>query len=223
MDPIGSLLERPKFYYNIDGVGELGTGFMCLSYAALIWLQVHTPSESVWHQMYAFLIFVALLWAVLHYGSKAIKKHITYPRTGFVEYRVKKTVWIPMIVASVVSALIVAGLRFAPRSHWDMGTVASLICLFFAGCYACGVARAVRWKWAVVCAMVFGSLVMALLPSDLAGSVPDHPQQIADVFPTVQGAFLVSMALIGALMLISGGISFWLYLRHTQPPAQEEP
>jgi len=26
----------------------------------------------------------------------------------------------------------------------------------------------------------------------------------------------------GALLLISGGISFWLYLRHTEAPAQEE-
>jgi hypothetical protein len=27
--------------------------------------------------------------------------------------------------------------------------------------------------------------------------------------------------LYGAVLLVSGGISFWLYLRHTEPPVQE--
>ena len=223
MGQIGNLLDRPKFYYNIDGVGELGMGLGCLGWVALIWLQIHTPSDSVWHKMYAFFIFVALMCSIIHYGSKAIKKHITYPRTGFVEYQVRKTFWIPMIIAFVVSALAVVGLMFAARSHWDAGTVASFICLLFAGCYAYGVARGVRWKWAVACAMVCGALVIPFLPSNLFGAVPDNPQQMALVLAIAQGAVLPSVALIGTLMLISGGISFRLYLRHTQPPEQEEP
>ena len=50
-------------------------------------LQAHTPREAIWNQMYGFLIYVGIMLAVIHYGSKAIKTHVTYPRTGFVEYR----------------------------------------------------------------------------------------------------------------------------------------
>jgi hypothetical protein len=50
MDQVGSILERPKRYYNIDGVGELGGGFMMLGLGLLLWLQVHSPSGAIWQQ-----------------------------------------------------------------------------------------------------------------------------------------------------------------------------
>src|ERR1035437_4932599 len=109
MDQVESLLARPKLYNNIDGVGELSGGVMALSYAMLLWFQVHAPAGSAWHQMYTMFIYVGLMCAVIHYGSKAIKTHITYPRTGFVEYRKRDRVR-PMILGFCVSALVGAGL-----------------------------------------------------------------------------------------------------------------
>jgi len=35
------------------------------------------------------------------------------------------------------------------------------------------------------------------------------------------GAYWLTFAVFGAVMMVSGGISFWLYLRHTQAPVQE--
>jgi hypothetical protein len=35
------------------------------------------------------------------------------------------------------------------------------------------------------------------------------------------GAFLLTMMFYGTVLLVSGGFSFWLYLRHTEAPAQE--
>ena len=32
---------------------------------------------------------------------------------------------------------------------------------------------------------------------------------------------MLAMILFGAVLSISGGISFWLYLRHTEAPVQE--
>src|ERR1035441_463118 len=87
MDQVGSLLDRPKLYYNIDGVGELRGGFTMLGFALLMWLQAHSPSGAIWHQMYAFVVYMAVMFSIIHYGTKAIKNHITYPPTGFVEYR----------------------------------------------------------------------------------------------------------------------------------------
>jgi len=204
MEQVQSFLNRPKAYYNIDGVGELAMGFMCLAYSLLGWLQAHASKDSIWHGMPAFIIYVGLMSLILHYGPKAIKERITYPRTGFVEYRKRDTFWRPFFIAMAVSALSV-GLFLTRRAHWDMTTLALLIGLYLAASYAYGFARRVRWKWAVACAMACGSVTIALLPADRSWA----------------GAFELSMPLYGALFMVSGGISFWLYLRHTQAPAQD--
>jgi hypothetical protein len=36
MDQLGNLLDRPRLYYNIDGLGELGVGVMFLGTALLL-------------------------------------------------------------------------------------------------------------------------------------------------------------------------------------------
>jgi hypothetical protein len=212
MNQIESLLNRPKAYYNIDGVGELAGGFMCLGYGLLMWLQVHAPKDSVWHGMPAFIIYVGLMCLILQYGPKAIKKHITYPRTGFVQYRARDSRWRPAILGAVVAAAISGGLAIALRRHWNMATPAALIGLLFAASYAYGFARTVRWKWAVAGVVALGSLVIAVLPADLVGAPANH---------SWAGAFMLTMVLYGAVLSVSGGISFWLYLRHTEAPAQE--
>ena len=216
MERIESLLNRSKAYYNIDGVGELAMGFMCLAYALLMWLQAHAPKDSVWHGMPAFIIYFGLMCLILHYGPKAIKKRITYPRTGFVEYPKRDTLWRPMILGAAVSAALSAGLMVGLRRHWNLATPAALIGLLFAASYAYGIARMrmARWKWAAVWVVALGSLVIAFLPADSVGAVAN---------PLWRGAFLLTMMLYGAVSLVSGGISFWLYLRHTQPPAPEAP
>ena len=66
MENVEKLLTRPKAYYNIDGVGELGMGFMMLAYALLRWLQIHTPKEAVWHQVYMLFIYVGVMCSIIH-------------------------------------------------------------------------------------------------------------------------------------------------------------
>jgi hypothetical protein len=70
----------------------------------------------------------------------------------------------------------------------------------------------VRWKWAAAWVIACGSLTIAMLPAGRMAAVAK---------PAWLGAYLLNFALFGAVLLISGGVSFWLYLRHTQPPAQE--
>jgi hypothetical protein len=215
MDQLESLLNRPKAYYNIDGVGEMAMGFMCLAYSLLGWLQANAPKGSIWHGMPAFMIYIGSMCLILHYGPKAIKKRITYPRTGFVEYPKRDTLWRPMILGAVVSAALSAGLMVGLRRHWNMTTPAALIGLLFAASYAYGIARIgmARWKWAVVCVVALGSVAIAVLPADVVGALAGHS--------SVRGAFLLTFMLYGAVLLVSGGISFWLYLRHTEAPAPE--
>src|ERR1035437_7456859 len=141
MEKIESLLRRPKFYNNIDGVGELEIGFMVLGCALLTWLQARSASGAIWHKVYIVLPLIFVMISIIDHGSKAIKKRITYPRTGFVEYKKRDSVW-PAAIAFVVSALVAAGLALAARSHRGIGshfglaTPAALLGLAFAAVYA---------------------------------------------------------------------------------------
>src|SRR5579863_8541537 len=119
MDDIKSLLNRPKNYNNIDGVGELEGGFMLLSFGFLQWMQVRSPEHSAWHSMWLFGLYFGSVIAILHYGTKAIKEHITFPRTGFVEYRKRDRVW-PTVFAAVAAPAFLAIIILALRRHWDL-------------------------------------------------------------------------------------------------------
>jgi len=101
-------------------------GFMCLGYALILWLQLkHAQGLHLEPDVCA----VHLGWVNGRddsFGTRAIQDHITYPRTGFVAYRTQNRILGPAIIASVVSALSVACLSLAARSHRDIGDA----CLF---------------------------------------------------------------------------------------------
>jgi hypothetical protein len=224
MDQIESLLKRPMAYNNIDGVGELGMGFMTLGFALIQWIQMHTPGNSAWHRS-AFFIFMGVL-AAIHYGSKAIKEHITYPRTGFVEYRKPITVGrsrIPVsLLAAGVSAALAVGLSFALRRHWDLSTLVSFIGLPFAASYAYGFARTAEWKWVVFGVLATGSFVIALLlPADLVAMLAKDSLLPGVISAKAAVDCWLTFVLYGVTFMISGAISFWLYLRVTNAPVED--
>jgi hypothetical protein len=54
----------------------------------------------------------------------------------------------------------------------------------------------------------------------MLGAVAGDASAVGGISGVTAGAWLLSILAYGAIMLVSGGISFVLYLRHTQPPAQ---
>jgi lysylphosphatidylglycerol synthetase-like protein (DUF2156 family) len=223
MDQIDSLLQRPKLYNNIDGVGELSLGSMFASCAILLWIQLHAAPNSIWNKSYTILIFWGLVIAVIHYGSKAIKNRITYPRTGYVEYRRRDMVLIPMILGAAVTALIAAGLWVAIRRHWYAASPLALFGLILAAGYGIRIARVVPWKLVIAAAMASASLAIAFLPPRWFAAVAGDSWTPHMHFsgPLIMGSILLLFGAYGILFLASGGISFWLYLRHTQSPCTE--
>jgi hypothetical protein len=222
MDQIGKLLDRPRLYFNIDGLGELGGGVLCLGFALVLSLMMRWPAHSFWHQISLFAFFgLALL---IRYGTKAVKTRITYPRTGFVEYR-RGDRRRNSIIAAVLGALIVLGLWVAVRRHWDITTPASLtglvFGLVFAAAYGYHFVRAVRWKWVIVGAIAVASLVIAFLPADVLRALGSELPVVLPDRAKPLGILLLNLVAYGTILSISGGISLWLYLRHTHFPAQE--
>ena len=216
MDQIGNLLDRPRLYCNVDGLGELSGSVMSLGFALLLWVLMVSPADSIWHQV-TFFAFVG--WALLiRYGTKAVKARITYPRTGFVEYR---RPWHTRAIAAALGALVAVGLGVGLSRHWDMPLLPSLTGLVFAAAYGYHFAMAVRWKWVIVGAMAVASLAIAYLPADVLRALGSESPAAHPFRAKLLGAVLLTFVAYGAMLLISGGISLWLYLRHTPAPAQE--
>jgi hypothetical protein len=91
-------------------------------------------------------------------------------------------------------------------------------------CYAINFARPIRWKWVVAGLMAIGAVAIASLPADMVAALDRDSRDFpwSTTTDRQMGVLLLTMLLDWALLLISGGISFVLYLRRTQPAAETE-
>jgi peptidoglycan/LPS O-acetylase OafA/YrhL len=167
--------SRPRRYVNVDGINELTCGLIFLGFAffnSIPWL---------------YLGWVPLVY----FGGQAIKKRITYPRTGYVAYRRKQGPLVAFIGGAVALCVAVYAFKRYPINPVTFGGTAMLLLYLMA-------AWPLRpWKW----------LIAALMAAGVVFLPPDLPTPLRSVF------FSLPVA-------VSGAISFWLYLRHTQPPSE---
>jgi multisubunit Na+/H+ antiporter MnhC subunit len=195
---VNDYLSRPARYGNIDGMGEIGGGLFALGMALIFLL----PGNK--------MVFLIILMAVIHYGTKAFRNRVTYRRTGFVVPRIEKSVKRTSAAsAAVIAIMIVVGLSQRSVS----------LPLVFAGCllFAYGII-AVRFgplyrNWWALGAMAAGLIILGLLP----------PPFFESLFPGEGrfGSYLLSIGYVGAVMLVSGVITLTLYLKRTKPAGAE--
>lgn len=134
---IDNYVKRPIRYLHVDGLGELGIGVL-LTGSALLWLRLRsTPSSSFWHAFVTVLVCVVALAFALFYGRSALKKRLTYPRTGYVKYRNTRSAGWKMARAMLVCLPLAFAFdfvmrHFAPHSY-ETGLIVgtSAICLFY--------------------------------------------------------------------------------------------
>jgi hypothetical protein len=202
-------LELPERYNNIDGTGEMAMGLMGLGFTLLFYLSTVLPANSMWkHGLPSQVLFVGgalLMFVVLHWGTKAIKKHITWPRTGYVAYRVGGKAWWAMVTAAVVIAAGLGCLICLDRRHdWRSLSGMANVVIFAVGYgyWICRFSREHSWKWFVLPFMVLGPLAIALIAP--AG---------------FRGLWRPVFAFVCLTWLGSGVATLYLYIRHTQPPA----
>jgi hypothetical protein len=210
-DELQNYMGRPKRYNNIDGTGEMGMGIFFLSFALLNYLLDSLPHKSMWrHGLANMLLFFAgvlLMLGLILWITKAIKKRITWPRTGYVAFRRGgKSSWKAIVFATVGAAGSVCLMELAWR-HGAMSLATAVYLAILVGAYAIFIYRFSRehpWKWLVVIFMALGLFVMTLIvPSILMES------------------WWFPMLFFGLVWLASGGLTLYFYIRHTQPPAPE--
>ncbi len=214
-EQVRSYLEQPFRYYNIDGLGEIGIGVMMLGYSLNSWMQAFTTSKSVWHQVWFLMLYVVLMVIVIHFGAKFLKQRITYPRTGFVEYRRDAKARIAPMVLTVVTTSAVVTLLIDRHVN-----PAAMMGLILVPTYAYGIGRMAQWKWLVAAVLAAGSLAVASLPTGVLESIAHDSAAGLRVPPGTVGSWLLESLFVGATLLVSGAITLCLYLSRTQAPEQ---
>jgi hypothetical protein len=208
MDTIQEYVKRPERYVNVDGLNEIVAGVVFIAFEVGSWWSDKLPRESLGHLLRALLwIPVALL---AYFGAAAIRKRITYRRTGFMKLRREGTAVMVAVVAGGVAIalwyLVAWWLGVLPgdtRLLFDPVLVG--ICGFSAvAVYSARISEQAKWKWIIALVMACGLLAVCLVPAERSIM------------------WLRSFAVLGAGVLISGGISFYLYLRHTEAVSEAE-
>jgi len=215
---IDDYLKRPVLYRNVDGTEEINMGIMGLGLAGMRFvypLLEGSPLSGILKFAY---LGVGL--AIMHFGSKAIKKRLTYPRTGFAEPRCTNRggKWLIMgatmlaaAVVSVVFALIAAGrLSAGPGLVGGAGMITAAV-------FANGIGKRVPWKLWVAAILAAGSLAIAVLPPSLLVSVCQGVSLPPKLSPALIGAIFLYLVWMGVVFLTSGLITLRQYVRTTQP------
>jgi hypothetical protein len=146
---------------------------------------------------------MALLGFVVLFGVRALKKRITYPRTGFVKYRgLAGKPWLLVLITGAIAMPMGILFNLLLR-HSRYSVNAALISVMWGLLYAFATKLDEAWRWVVLAVIVSGPVVISELPLD--------PLWL-DMLP---------FGFLGLIFLVSGGIALCLYLRRSQPPKKE--
>jgi hypothetical protein len=225
--------SRPKRYDKNDGTAEMVIGIMAMGFALLGSWEAILQQNSIWRHGFAnallFFAGVLLMAGLMHWVPRAIKRRITWPRTGYVAYNLggptaksKKIFWTVMIVVVVFSAAngaIVAYLTrlldpgssgphrvvLGGRQDWInfgwIGVAPLYVAIY--GWLICRNDRNHPWKWLVLLFMALELFAIAVVaPGD---------------FAALGRTMLLAT---GLTWIASGGVTLYLFVRHTQRPAE---
>lgn len=201
-DKLDDYARRPLRYQNVDGLWEMGIGFLWLGMAFLDRLKASAPRNSV-HWRLTAMVSAAALVLLVFYSVRLLKKRITYPRTGFVKYRGRAgKAWAAGAIAAAVAILVVI-LSVSLLRHLTYSVWVAVEATMWALLYAMATRLAEPWRWVVLAVMIGGPVAISTLPVDREWLGALHN------------------GYIGLTLFVSGTIALYLYLHRTRPPEQE--
>ncbi len=120
-DETSQIEQRVKRYWYSDGIGEMMGGVMFLVLAAYFSLQQYLGDESFIGGMLQAGLVLLLIGGV-YVGRRVVnsaKARITYPRTGYVEYRTNSRNAVLMRVLAALTAMTVASVSIIVVRRFD--------------------------------------------------------------------------------------------------------
>jgi len=207
--------RRPNRYENIDGTVEILFGSGCLGGWLAGEIGPHLPATHFWqHNLIGVMIPLygafALCGAAAALLNRAIKRRITFPRTGYVvPSKVGKTPrTIYFFCGVAVAAAILGFLVFQAQRHHAFGAMRIVGIAAFAGAYALTVRTQSRehpWKYLVALGLTLG----------LTASAYARPAATNEEF------FHPVMLILALTWFASGALTLLLYIRRTHTPEPE--
>lgn len=183
---IEDYVSRPARYVNIDGLNELTWGAMICGWTAFDWLRAIVSRDSLWHQPWVQMLFMTTWVLVIYVAGKAFKRHVTYPRTGFVAYPQTARGRMAPLVAAALAGAAALGAAVIVRGGVRMATLLGVVNLLF---YAVAAQPLRPWKYGFLVLIAAGIL------------------WVSDAY---------AMLFFGLAFLVSGITTLTLYLRQTR-------
>jgi type IV secretory pathway VirB2 component (pilin) len=203
---IDQAANRARRYWYVDGLNEGAFGGLCLLLGIYFQIQENLLIPSlIRHMLEAGLVlFIVAIVLLLNKLVNLLKERITYPRSGYVSYRRPNTIRriITGLLAAAIASVLSAVLMIAPPGlDWMAGLT--------------GLALAAVWLFLAWRFQLSRFLVLSLV--SLGGGI-----FLALMQPDGVTGIAVMYFLEGTALLVSGGITFWAYLRATQPIEEKE-
>ena len=120
-DETSQIEQRLRRYWYKDGIGEMMGGVMFLVLAAYFSLQQYLGDESFISRMLQAGLVLLLIGGV-YVGRRVVnsaKARITYPRTGYVEYRTNSGNAVLMRILAAFTAMTVASMSVFVARKFD--------------------------------------------------------------------------------------------------------
>jgi hypothetical protein len=229
---IQQIMMRPMTHNATNGSAEIGWGTAMLCFALSSYASVIFPNSS-WRGGIGFLFLLAACLA-MPLSLWAIKRYVTWPRTGYVAFQRNAGFWLIILVSGVLAAVISVAMvhllkpemnhqiaqtvqsqmsHSAPAAPGTLTPIARIILIALgpinAFLYLMMNAVSIkehRWKWPLSVLLALGPLAFALwVPGDYI-----QVSRPATLF-------------IGLVCFISGIVTLVLFLRrHPATPAEAE-
>lgn len=197
-------VQKTRQYWHIDGLAELVAGgiflFLSVYFFALSALPPNSLLNTLLQAGFA-LIFIGSLLLGKRFVT-ALKARLTFPRTGFVEYRLptNRSRWISAGVAFLMAALLVALMARTPASLAWMPAITGLI---------------VAAGWLIFASRMGLPRFFLLALASLVFGIGLSLTGFGDIF-----GLAIYYALMGLTLLLSGGLTLRSYLKNAPAPQE---
>jgi hypothetical protein len=197
-DPIDKLITRTRQTFYTDGLWELLAG--CISLGGGLLLLISPPGNS------GAILFGAYILALFSLYSM-VKRRLVYPRSGYAVYKGQGLkAYISVILKRAVLLTILTGLFLILSAQNTVMPQAWLVLLL-------GIFIGIGWIWQGIRLRILRLMLLGVITLLIGAALSPFLDLASGQSLSVSDRISWYFLLLGAAFLISGGITFWKYLR----------